>query len=164
MYFLLSRILFPRTPSAVFSACPLSEWPHAHTVVSPRVGENWRCAIALNDFYKQSIYSLSERMPMKSWEVFDNIRTTTYMHSSFAQEAVKAVGGGVTSWKDSYTYEDIISVENLLEAWREFVKGKRKRTDVQEFERYLMTKCSRTASRISTRHIPTRRLRTFQNQ
>jgi retron-type reverse transcriptase len=37
-----------------------------------------------------------------------------------------------------HTYEDIISVENLLEAWKEFVKGKRKRTDVQEFERHLM--------------------------
>lgn len=30
-------------------------------------------------------------------------------------------------------YEDIISAENLLEAWKEFVRGKRKKTDVQEF-------------------------------
>ena len=44
--------------------------------------------------------------------------------------------GGGCSW--SLAYEDIISIENLLEAWREFVKGKRKRTDVQEFERHLM--------------------------
>ena len=29
-------------------------------------------------------------------------------------------------------------LKNLLEAWREFIKGKRKRTDVQEFGRYLM--------------------------
>lgn len=38
----------------------------------------------------------------------------------------------------SHTYDDIISVENLLDAWREFVKGKRKRKDVQEFQLYLM--------------------------
>ena len=37
-----------------------------------------------------------------------------------------------------YTYEDIISLENLLAAWREFVKGKRKKLDVQEFGLRLM--------------------------
>lgn len=35
-------------------------------------------------------------------------------------------------------YEHIISMENLLEAWKEFVRGKRARKDVQEFERNLM--------------------------
>lgn len=38
----------------------------------------------------------------------------------------------------AHTYESIISLENLLEAWREFVRGKRKRKDVQEFELRLM--------------------------
>lgn len=38
----------------------------------------------------------------------------------------------------NHTYDDIISVENLLEAWKEFVRGKRARKDVQEFERDLM--------------------------
>ncbi len=38
-----------------------------------------------------------------------------------------------------HTYNDIISLENLLEAWKEFVRGKRARKDVQEFERDLMT-------------------------
>ena len=38
-----------------------------------------------------------------------------------------------------HTYNDIISLENLLEAWKEFVCGKRARKDVQEFERNLMT-------------------------
>lgn len=37
-----------------------------------------------------------------------------------------------------YTYEDIISIENLLEAWREFLRGKRKKSDVQEFGACLM--------------------------
>src|SRR3989344_4125298 len=38
-----------------------------------------------------------------------------------------------------HTYNNIISIENLLEAWKEFVRGKRSRKDVQEFERDLMT-------------------------
>ncbi len=37
-----------------------------------------------------------------------------------------------------HTYEDIISVENLLEAWREFIKGKREKRDVQEFSLRLI--------------------------
>ncbi len=31
------------------------------------------------------------------------------------------------------TYEDLISLENIFQAWNEFVKGKRKKKDVQEF-------------------------------
>ncbi len=33
-----------------------------------------------------------------------------------------------------HTYDDIISRHNLLDAWREFLKGKRNRKDVQEFQ------------------------------
>ena len=36
-------------------------------------------------------------------------------------------------------YSNIISIENLLAAWKEFAKGKRDRKDVQEFERNLMS-------------------------
>ncbi|MDD5050378.1 MAG: reverse transcriptase/maturase family protein [Candidatus Pacebacteria bacterium] len=35
-------------------------------------------------------------------------------------------------------YDNIISLENLLLAWQEFLSGKKKREDVQEFERNLM--------------------------
>ena len=35
-------------------------------------------------------------------------------------------------------FEDIISVENLLEAWKEFIRGKRGKRDVQEFQLRLM--------------------------
>ncbi len=35
-------------------------------------------------------------------------------------------------------FEEIISVENLLEAWREFLNGKRNKLDVQEFSMRLM--------------------------
>ena len=38
----------------------------------------------------------------------------------------------------THTYEDIISVENLLAAWKEFIRGKRKKQDVQEFQHRLM--------------------------
>lgn len=40
--------------------------------------------------------------------------------------------------KLSHTYEDIISLENLLGAWAEFVNGKRSKPDVQLFGRHLM--------------------------
>jgi retron-type reverse transcriptase len=38
----------------------------------------------------------------------------------------------------NYKYEDLISLNNLLEAWQVFLKGKRSRADVQVFERNLM--------------------------
>jgi len=38
----------------------------------------------------------------------------------------------------SHNFEDIVSVENLLEAWREFLKGKRNKKDVQYFSLRLM--------------------------
>ncbi len=38
----------------------------------------------------------------------------------------------------THTYDDIISAENLLDAWNEFLKGKRKKADVIEFSRFLM--------------------------
>jgi len=38
-----------------------------------------------------------------------------------------------------HTYDNIISLENLLMAWKEFIVGKKSRKDVQEFQRNLMT-------------------------
>ncbi|MDO8517948.1 MAG: reverse transcriptase domain-containing protein [bacterium] len=38
----------------------------------------------------------------------------------------------------THTYESIISVENLLEAWKEFLRGKKKKEDIQEFQARLM--------------------------
>lgn len=37
-----------------------------------------------------------------------------------------------------HTYENIISHENLLEAWKEFIRGKKNKKDVEIFQRYLM--------------------------
>lgn len=38
----------------------------------------------------------------------------------------------------AHKFEDIISLDNLLSAWREFIRGKRKRRDVHEFSLNLM--------------------------
>lgn len=38
----------------------------------------------------------------------------------------------------THKFEYIISIDNLLSAWQEFSRGKRKRKDVQEFSLYLM--------------------------
>ncbi|MFA5124558.1 MAG: reverse transcriptase/maturase family protein [Patescibacteria group bacterium] len=40
--------------------------------------------------------------------------------------------------KLSHTFEEIICLDNLLLAWQEFVRGKRNRKDVQEFQLRLM--------------------------
>jgi retron-type reverse transcriptase len=37
-----------------------------------------------------------------------------------------------------HTYDDIISLDNLLEAWSELIVGKKKRKDIQVFKLYLM--------------------------
>lgn len=49
-------------------------------------------------------------------------------------------GGRLRSMKSqlSHKFEDIISLENLLEAWREFLNGKRRRLDVQIFSTHSM--------------------------
>lgn len=44
----------------------------------------------------------------------------------------------MTKIKFSESYQNIISPENLLAAWKEFVKGKRNKKDVQEFSINLM--------------------------
>jgi len=55
------------------------------------------------------------------------------------------LGGGGTIIKHMsriqfvHTYDTIISLDNLLLAWDEFIVGKKSRKDVQEFQRNLMT-------------------------
>ena len=39
---------------------------------------------------------------------------------------------------DELSFEKIISVENLLLAWKEFMRGKKNKKDVQEFQLHLM--------------------------
>jgi len=48
-------------------------------------------------------------------------------------------GGGLKSRiQFRHSFEDIISIENLLLAWREFLRGKRNKSDIQEFSMHLM--------------------------
>jgi RNA-directed DNA polymerase len=44
----------------------------------------------------------------------------------------------MTQIKFNIAYEHIISLENLLEAWKEFIRGKKNRKDVQEFQGNLI--------------------------
>ena len=37
-----------------------------------------------------------------------------------------------------HNFEDIVSIDNLLEAWKEFIRGKRNKKDIQEFSLRLM--------------------------
>ncbi len=46
-------------------------------------------------------------------------------------------------WINTYhSYDDIISADNLLDAWKEFLRGKQKRKDVQAFEYDLIQNIS----------------------
>ena len=48
------------------------------------------------------------------------------------------LGGGHKRIVFNHSFEEIISLDNLLLAWKEFIRGKRKRKDVQEFGLNLM--------------------------
>jgi retron-type reverse transcriptase len=62
--------------------------------------------------------------------------------SAFAKRAKLLGGGGAIIGAGRiqfvHDYDDIISVENLLEAWMEFIGGKSGKKDVQEFSLHLM--------------------------
>jgi len=71
-----------------------------------------------------------------------NSDTKAYIFLSvFATTATNVLGGCYRVFMHkqfTHIFHTIISLENLLEAWKEFVVGKHKRRDVQEFERNLM--------------------------
>jgi len=56
----------------------------------------------------------------------------------FSKTPGKSRWGGGHFQRCIHAYDNIISVENLLEAWQEFLKGKKSRKDVQEFQLHLM--------------------------
>lgn len=91
---------------------------------------------AIECFKKKVVYFLSNTKSFLTWHVtLDRKPQYICLFRAFKHRKQFGRGGGY-SW--NLRYEHIISVENLLEAWQEFVKGKRKRADVQEFERHLM--------------------------
>lgn len=97
-------------------------------------------------------------------DFFGNVSRHSYqnMYTDFSLDiigsvaACKIAGGGSIMWMHDFKnknenklkvnkkyfdlyYHDIISVENILEAWNIFKKGKRNKLDVQEFEFNLMS-------------------------
>jgi len=70
----------------------------------------------------------------------------------------KLLRGGVHSRKQfTHTYDSIISVENLLAAWKEFLNGKRQKIDVLEFQTdliYQVTSLHRDLKNKTYRHGP----------
>ena len=76
------------------------------------------------------------------WGWSDSIQTKANKHFLFSVKLEAKPGGWLRRGmkiKFTHNYDSIISLENLLEAWKEFVRGKRKRKDVQEFELNLMS-------------------------
>ena len=76
-----------------------------------------------------------------------NTHTRGYTPLLFFEAEAKVAGGGhhssifydvIMSKKFSPSFYSIISLENLLIAWKEFLMGKRGKKDVQEFEFQLM--------------------------
>lgn len=64
-----------------------------------------------------------------------------YPELNFPRTAISASfrwGGGFNRKQLVHTYEDIISLNNLIAAWEEFVIGKKNKLDVQEFAYRLM--------------------------
>lgn len=85
---------------------------------------------------------------MKVWESAAESRAKFYTLQSFFAEwanCPKALGGGRISRvighmkkKFLVNYDDIIAVDNLLAAWREFIIGKKSKPDVLDFSLHLM--------------------------
>jgi len=75
--------------------------------------------------------------------LFDNNQTKADRRSLPFAVLAKVWGGGRISGMRKiqlvHTYQYIISIENLLGAWQEFLSGKRSRQDVQQFEMNLMS-------------------------
>ncbi len=87
------------------------------------------------------------RRPMPNRSVFAISRWSGIhaLYTPFARSTTcRSRGGGdcfrgVFKIMSSHMYEDIISGENLLEAWKEFLAGKRKRVDLQKFQERLLS-------------------------
>lgn len=85
----------------------------------------------LNDSQKACIYLVSKCISRLLWEMVSiSIPSLVYCEGMLnnRQHLISL----------NHKYQDIISVENLLAAWREFVAGKRSKTDVIEFQSHLM--------------------------
>ncbi len=81
------------------------------------------------------------------WGYFHRRDTTECMLILFFVGLAKSAGGGgiligMSRIQLNHTYDDIISIENLLLAWHEFLNGKRGKADVQDFQMRLFENIS----------------------
>ena len=74
-----------------------------------------------------------------------NTHTKPNKHFWLFLKLAKALGGGVRrntifvmKMRLGHTYEELVNMESLLDAWQEFLRGKRNKNDVQEFQLHLM--------------------------
>lgn len=77
------------------------------------------------------------------WVKFDDSCAIKYTRFLVFEALAKLFGGGgrlqgMKCVQFVHTYDSIISIENLLLAWKEFEKGKKNKKDVQEFSLCLM--------------------------
>ena len=103
--------------------------------------EKCRGAQRFNRFNKQRVYLSAECIPMELLK-----RRMVLMPQEIG--LFDSLQDGQESWgvhfmvlsgtRFEHGYEHIISVENLLEAWKEFVRGKRTKPDVLNFQSRLM--------------------------
>src|SRR3990167_6289553 len=94
------------------------------------------------NFNEKSVYFLTEGIFMYFWQNIIETNPNQIRTFNFCQNWQKLGGGNIILYMPQvrfiHTYDDIISIDNLLLAWKEFIIGKKSRKDVQEFERNLM--------------------------
>ena len=103
------------------------------------------CKCYHNQISKQIVYPEAKRIACEAWEVYKKImpqQITLFEYGENRNVSIPLGGGYVRSRRSKiklvHTYNDIISLENLCQAWQEFIIGKKKKTDVIKFSRNLM--------------------------
>ena len=80
---------------------------------------------------------------MRLWVCAAGIRARVCTPPPNIEVCLNSCGGGLTGKlimkiQLNCDFEEVVGMENLLEAWKEFLKGKRNKRDVQEFSLRLM--------------------------
>lgn len=75
---------------------------------------------------------------MNFWKVYDVGMPEDICDFKFENKRGYRVGGDIHTKKCSMSYGDVVTFPKILEAWNDFVSGKRKREDVNEFATHLM--------------------------
>jgi len=101
-----------------------------------------RGAQGFDRFDKQCVYLSAKRVPMELLKRRMVLMPEQIGLFDSLQDGQESWGGDyfgvLPGFRFRHGYEHIISVENLLEAWREFLRGKRGKPDVLDFQSRLM--------------------------